>query len=84
MALIAHPRRLGFVLFNLAALALFALSWNVRAEGAREGVAGLPNLALGTTGMIVVAAVWAASWIAWAWMVWLRRRRVMGHRHGAA
>lgn len=84
MALIRHPRRLGFITFNLAAVGLFALAWHLRAEGVREGVAGLPNLAIGTTGMIIVAMVWAGCWIAWATMVWLRRRRVVGHRHGAA
>ena len=79
---IRHPRRLGFTVFNAAALVLFVASWALRAASAHEGVAGLPNLALGTAGMIVVAAVWAGSWIAWAFMVLLRRRRVMGHRHG--
>ena len=82
---IKHPRRFGFVVFNLAAAALFALAWSIRTEAIEAGVAGLPNLALGTAGTIVVATVWAATWIAWGWMVWLRRRRrVMGHRHGTA
>ena len=84
MPFLRHPRRLGFVVFNLIAAAAFALAWSVRADGARQGVPGLPNLALGTTAMVIVAAVWAASWIAWAWMVWLRRRRVVRHRHGPA
>jgi hypothetical protein len=83
--LLRHPRRLGFVAFNSIALVLFALCWGLRSSALHDGVAGLPNLALGTTGMVTVAAVWAASWFAWGVMVWLRhRRRVVSHRHGTA
>lgn len=81
---VRHPRRLGFIAFNAIALLAFLASWSIRADGMRNGVPGLPNVALGTTAMVIVAAVWAACWIAWGWMVWLRRRRVVSHRHGPA
>lgn len=84
MAVIKHPRRFGFAIFNIAAIALFALSWAVQANGIDDGVAGLTNVLLGTMSMILVAVVVAGSWIAWGSMVWLRRRRMMGHRHSAA
>ena len=72
---IRHPRRLGFVVFNLIALALIALWLMTRTDSAEAGLAGLPNVVLTTVGMAIVLAVWIGAWIAWAMMVWSRRRR---------
>jgi hypothetical protein len=72
---IRHPRRLGFIAFNLIALALIALWLMTRTDSAEAGLAGLPNVVLTTVGMAIVLAVWIGAWIAWAMMVWSRRRR---------
>jgi hypothetical protein len=76
---IRHPRRLGFVLFNLIALALLALWIFTRTGSEQQGVADLPNFVLSTVGIVVLIAVWAGAWIAWAVMVWSRRRQ--RHHH---
>ena len=72
---IRHPRRLGFAAFNLIALALIVLWLMTRTDSAEAGLAGLPNVVLTTVGMAILLAVWAGAWIAWALMVWSRRRR---------
>lgn len=82
--MIRHPRRTGFIAFNLIAVALFALAFGISISSTEAGVAGFPNVVLGTTAMVVIATVWVATWLAWGWMVWLRRRRVMRHGHGPA
>jgi hypothetical protein len=76
---IRHPRRLGFILFNLVALCLLALWYWTRQESAQEGIADLPNFVLSTVGIVILVAVWAGAWIAWAVMVWSRHRRRHNH-----
>lgn len=75
-ALPRHPRRLGFILFNLVVLAL-AVAWLGSApEG---GLADLPNFALANVGMVFLLAAWVIAWLAWGVLVlrrWhLRQRR---------
>ncbi|HHY50847.1 MAG TPA: hypothetical protein GYA10_14015 [Alphaproteobacteria bacterium] len=70
-----HPRRLGFIAFNIIAAGLFVLWLTIRSNSAEAGIAGIPYYALTTAGIIVLAAVWAGSWIAWGFLVWSRRRR---------
>ena len=72
---IRHPRRLGFIAFNIIAIALAALWLMTRTDNAEVGLAGLPNVAVTTAAMLVLAVVWTATWIAWGSMVWARRRR---------
>jgi hypothetical protein len=72
---IRHPRRLGFIAFNIVAVALAAVWLTTRVDNAEAGLAGLPNVAITTAAMLVLAAIWAATWIAWGSMVWARRRR---------
>jgi hypothetical protein len=75
MNLLQHPRRFGFIIFNLAALAIF-VSWIVLTQDAGTlGVLGLPYYALGYLGMAILAITWVVAWIAWTWMVMARRRR---------
>ena len=71
-----HPRRWGFIAFNLIAVAVL-LSWIVVSQQEAEtlGVFGLPFYALGYLGMAFLMVAWVAAWIAWIWMV-LRRRRL--------
>lgn len=73
--IIRHPRRLGFVVFNLVALALVVLWFATRSDSADAGLAGLPNVVLTTVGIIIVVAVWIGAWVAWGAMVWSRHRR---------
>lgn len=73
--LFRHPRRLGFIAFNLIALALVVIWFMSRSESADAGVAGLPNYALTTAGIVVLVIVWVGSWVAWGVMVWSRRRK---------
>ena len=51
-----HPRRTGFIAFNLVVLAaLFGWGYFTN-DMSRQGVAGLPNVALGYTGMAIAIA----------------------------
>lgn len=70
-----HPRRWGFIAFNVVALAL-VVSWLVATQDDVEtiGVFGLPYYALGYVGMTFLVIAWLIAWAAWIWMV-LRRRR---------
>lgn len=70
-ALLRHPRRLGFIAFNLIVVILVALWLSAAPEA---GLADLPNFALANVGMVFVLAAWVITWLAWALMV-LRRRR---------
>jgi hypothetical protein len=64
-----HPRRTGFVIFNLIVLALL-FGWAAFTNTmSHEGIAGIPNVMLGYTGMALMVAALAAGWIAWAVMV---------------
>lgn len=71
-----HPRRTGFILFNvLVVLALFG--WAELTKGmAVTGLSGLPNLMLGYTGMGFLLAAWIVAWFAWAIMVFRRHARL--------
>lgn len=73
--LLRHPRRLGFIAFNLIALALVVTWFMTRSDSVDAGVAGLPNYVLTTAGIVVLVIVWVGSWVAWGAMVWSRRRR---------
>lgn len=69
-----HPRRTGFIIFNLVVLAAF-VAWGVfTSQPDAAGLAGLPNLMLGYGGMAVLAIAWIGSWIAWGLMVMARHR----------
>lgn len=74
MTAVRHPRRLGFAVFNAIALASAVVALVVAASNAGAGLAGLPNVAMAAAAVIVVTAVWAATWLAWGSMVWSRRR----------
>ncbi|MHB1104001.1 MAG: hypothetical protein ACYC0C_14750 [Devosia sp.] len=70
--LLRHPRRLGFITFNLIVLVLVVL-WLTAAPEA--GLADLPNFALANVGMVFVLTAWVISWLAWVVMVLRRWRR---------
>ena len=64
-----HPRRTGFIIFNLVVIALL-LGWaQFSGSMATEGLGGLPNLMLGYTGMGLAVVALLVGWIAWAVMV---------------
>lgn len=68
-----HPRRTGFIAFNVIALLAF-LAWGAfTTDMTREGIAGVPNVMLGYTGMAFLALLWIGGWI--AWLVLLVRRQ---------
>jgi len=75
-ALFRHPRRLGFIAFNLLIVVLLALQSNAGAEVADAELLALPNLVVGYLGTTFLLTVWAVGWIAWTWMVLSRRRRL--------
>lgn len=77
-AVIRHPRRLGFIGFNVIVLVLVGVWFLTRSDSAEAGLAGLPNLAISTAAIIVLITVWAATWIAWGSMVWSRHRKARG------
>jgi hypothetical protein len=70
-----HPRRFGFIIFNVVALLVMGAWLLIRWDSTDAGLAGLPTLALTTAGVVVLALVWIGSWIAWGAMVWSRHRR---------
>jgi len=64
-----HPRRTGFVIFNLVVVAIL-LGWaQFTTSMSQQGIAGVPNVMLGYTGMALMLAALIAGWIAWAVMV---------------
>lgn len=64
-----HPRRTGFIIFNSVVIILL-VGWGVfTSQMSREGMAGLPNVMLGYTGMALLIVAWIIGWIAWAVMV---------------
>lgn len=74
--LFRHPRRLGFIAFNLIIVVLLALQGNPGAEPPEGELLALPNLIVGYLGTTFLLTVWAVGWIAWTWMVLARRRRL--------
>lgn len=70
--LLRHPRRLGFIAFNLIVLVLVVLWLTATPE---TDLADLPNFALANVGMVFVLTAWVISWLAWVVMVLRRRRR---------
>ena len=70
-----HPRRWGFIAFNVLAL-VAVVSWILVTQNDVEtlGVFGLPYYALGYVGMAFPMLAWIAAWIAWIVMVARRRR----------
>jgi hypothetical protein len=73
--IVKHPRRLGFLVFNLIAAGIVLVWLGTRTESAEAGLAGVPNLALSTVIITIVIAVWIGSWLAWGWLVWSRRQK---------
>ena len=73
-----HPRRTGFIIFNVIVLLLLAI-WAVAVNSlSDDGIGALPNLMLGYTGIALVAVAWIVGWIAWAIMVTSRHARHPG------
>jgi protein-S-isoprenylcysteine O-methyltransferase Ste14 len=71
-----HPRRTGFVIFNLIVVALL-LVWAVfTSMMAQQGIGGIPNVMLGYTGMALAVLVLVVGWISWAVMVTSRHARL--------
>ncbi|HEV7276962.1 MAG TPA: hypothetical protein VGN80_11795 [Devosiaceae bacterium] len=75
-ALFRHPRRLGFVAFNVLIIVLLALQSNAGSEVPEASLYELPNLIVGYLGTTFLLTVWAGGWVAWTWMVLARRRRL--------
>lgn len=75
-----HPRRLGFIAFNLIVAVLLVL-WVTAAPDA--GLTNLPNLALANVGIVFVLTAWIVAWVAWGVMIARRRRRHRGEIAGA-
>jgi hypothetical protein len=69
-----HPRRTGFIAFN-ALVVVTVLCWALFTKDFEGGLAGVPNLMLGYTGMWLLLVAWAGGWIAWAIMVARRHYR---------
>jgi hypothetical protein len=70
-----HPRRTGFIAFNLVALVAFVAWGAFTADMSNEGIAGVPNLMLGYTGMMLLGIAWVVAWLAWGWLVASRQLR---------
>jgi len=67
-----HPRRTGFIIFNLVVVAIL-LGWaQLTGSMTQQGIAGVPNIMLGYTGMALMVVVLIIGWIAWAVMVTAR------------
>ena len=67
-----HPRRTGFIIFNLVVVAIL-LGWaQLTGSMSQQGIAGVPNIMLGYTGMALMVVALIVGWIAWAVMVTTR------------
>ena len=75
-----HPRRTGFLIFNVAAIAIFFAWAQLTSSMSTQGIAGVPNIMLGYTGMALMVAVLIVGWIAWAVMVTSRHAHLPDHR----
>ena len=76
------PRRTGFLTLNGIEL-LLLFGWAIfTSDMSRQGLGGLPNVALGYTGMAIAIAVLIAGWIAWAFMVSARPVHHAAPDHG--
>ena len=73
-----HPRRTGFIIFNLVVIAILVAWGSFSSHVGSEGIAGVPNLMLGYTGMAFLIVAWIAAWIAWGFMVMSRQARRRG------
>lgn len=73
-----HPRRTGFLAFNLIVVALLLVWAQFTSSMSHAGLAAVPNLMLGYTGMALMVTALIVGWIAWAVMVTSR------HAHLAA
>ncbi len=70
-----HPRRTGFIIFNIVVV-LLLIGWGAFTSNmTKEGIAGVPNVMLGYTGMALLIVAWIVGWIAWAVMVTSRHAR---------
>jgi predicted lysophospholipase L1 biosynthesis ABC-type transport system permease subunit len=67
-----HPRRTGFIIFNLIAVAILVGWAQLTGSMSQQGIAGVPNIMLGYTGMALMLVALVAGWIAWAVMVTTR------------
>jgi hypothetical protein len=67
-----HPRRTGFIIFNLIAVAILVGWAQLTGTMSQQGIAGVPNIMLGYTGMALMLVALVAGWIAWAGMVTTR------------
>lgn len=71
-----HPRRVGFISFNLIVLAIL-IGWSIWMSGNSDlGIAGLPNYMLGYVGIAFLLLAWVIAWVAWIIMLVMRRRRL--------
>ena len=73
-----HPRRTGFLVFNLVVIGLLLIWAQFTSSMSHEGIAAVPNVMLGYTGMALMVAALIVGWVAWAVMVTSR------HAHLAA
>lgn len=71
-----HPRRTGFVIFNLMAVAVLFGWAQLTSSMTQQGIAGVPNIMLGYTGMVLMIVALIVGWIAWAVMVTSRHARL--------
>lgn len=74
-----HPRRTGFIIFNVIVVAALFAWANFSAGFGKDGLGGLPNLMLGYTGMGFLLLAWVIAWLAWAYLVYSRHHRSQGH-----
>jgi protein-S-isoprenylcysteine O-methyltransferase Ste14 len=64
-----HPRRTGFIILNVIVLAAF-IGWGTfTADMSNDGLAAVPNVMLGYTGLALLVVLWLGAWLAWAWLV---------------
>ena len=70
-----HPRRTGFIIFNVLVLCLL-LGWGAfTSRSVEDGLGGVPNIMLGATGMGLLILTWIVGWIAWGTMAAATHRK---------
>jgi hypothetical protein len=69
-----HPRRIGFVIFNVLVAATLVWWALFTSQWYDDGIAGIPNLVLGLSGVVLLIALWVGGWVAWGAMIAAHRR----------
>lgn len=69
-----HPRRTGFIVFNIAILAVIVAFGVLTSSLKGDGLASVPMMILSIGGTTVLIGLWLGVWVAWGiFLLWRHR-----------